>query len=179
MKKKVVSVSRSDEHRFSKKVCVSITVLEGLGVEDDAHCGKTVKHRSRVAVDPVQPNLRQVHLLHAELLCELEEKGFSVSPGDLGENILTEGIDVLALPRDAILRIGESAVIRVTGLRNPCGQIEEFQKGLLAALIENENKKSIPKAGIMGVVVSSGEVSPGDNIEVELPRIPHLALERV
>ena len=180
MKGNVVSVSRDGEHRFFKEVCSRIMLLENLGVEGDAHSGITVQHLSRVAADPSQPNLRQVHLIHSELFEELEQKGFSLSPGNLGENILTAGIDLLALPQNAVLRMGESARVRVTGLRNPCGQIDHFKKGLLEALLdEDEDGRLIRKARIMGVVLAGGLVSPGDEIEVELPPQPHFRLERV
>ncbi len=177
---KVVSVSRSGEHKFSKEVCEEIVLIKDFGVDGDAHAGVTVKHRSRVAVDPAQPNLRQVHLIHSELFNELEEKGFSVSPGDLGENILMEGIDLLALPRNSLLRIGNSAVVKVTGLRNPCEQINDFQKGLLAAVAcKDEEGNLIRKTGIMSVVLRSGSVFPGDRIKIELPSQPYRKLERV
>jgi MOSC domain-containing protein YiiM len=180
MEGRVVSVSRDGEHNFSKGVCEEIVLHEGLGVEGDSHAGVTVKHLSRVAVDPAQPNLRQVHLIHSELFDELKEMGFSISPGDLGENILTEGLDLLALPRNSILRLGDSAVVNVTGLRNPCKQIDDFQEGLLAEVAyKNERGNMVRKAGIMGVVLTSGPVSPGDRIEVELPPEPFLKLERV
>lgn len=95
----VISVSKSDEHTFSKQVLHSITLIAGDGVEGDAHCGKTVQHRSRVKADPTQPNLRQVHLIHSELFEELKEQGFDVAAADLGENITTRGIDLLSLPK--------------------------------------------------------------------------------
>jgi MOSC domain-containing protein YiiM len=177
---RVISVSRDGEHRFSKEVCDQIVLLEGLGVEGDAHAGVTVKHRSRVAANPTQPNLRQVHLIHSELLDELKEKGFSVFAGDLGENVLTEGLDLLALPRDSILRIGDSAVVKVTGLRNPCQQIDDFQIGLLAEVSYKDGEgKLVWKAGIMGVVLTGGSVSPKDRIKIDLPPKPHFELERV
>ena len=127
----VVSVSRDGEHRFSKVVTDEITLLSGLGVQGDAHAGTTVQHRSRVAADPTQPNLRQVHLIHAELHTELREQGFDVAPGQLGENITTTGVSLLALPRGTLLQIGADAVVEVTGLRNPCAQINDFQPGEL------------------------------------------------
>ena len=177
---RVVAVARDVEHRFSKQRVASVTILAALGVEDDAHQGVTVKHRSRVAAYPTQPNLRQVHLIHAELFMELATKGFEVSPAELGENITTEGVDLLGLPRNTVLRIGAEAVLEVTGLRNPCAQIERFQPGLLAAVIgSGPNGELIRKAGIMAVARTSGVVRPGDPIRVELPLPPHLPLERV
>jgi len=176
----VVSVSASSSHAFSKQMREHITLLVGLGVEGDAHCGSTVKHRSRVARDPAQPNLRQVHLLHEELLAELRASGFAVDPSDLGENITTRGLDLLRLPRGARLRIGSSAVVEVTGLRNPCIQIEHFQKGLKAAVLGRAADGSlIRKAGVMGVVTAGGHVRPRDEICVQLPAPPHCALEPV
>jgi MOSC domain-containing protein YiiM len=176
----VVAVSRDDQHNFSKVECDSITLLKGLGVEGDAHCGTTVKHRSRVKKDPTQPNLRQVHILQSELLKELQEKGFDVRPASLGENILIEGIDVLALPRDTALKIGESTVVQITGLRNPCLQLDNYQSGLTSAVLDRtETGEIIRKAGIMGIVLQGGVVKKGDSIEVELPAEPYQVLERV
>ena len=176
----VVAVSASSSHTFSKPPREHITLLANLGVEGDAHCGATVKHRSRVARNPQQPNLRQVHLLHQELLAEVGASGFAVAPSDLGENITTRGIDLLQLPRGTLLRIGSSAVVEVTGLRNPCDQIDRFQKGLKAAVLGRASDGSlIRKAGVMGVVTAGGIVRPHDDILVELPAPPHCALEPV
>jgi MOSC domain-containing protein YiiM len=177
---RVVAVALDAAHHFSKQPVEEIRVVAGVGIVGDAHAGVTVKHRSRVAVDPTQPNLRQVHLIHAELLDELQAKGFEVDPADLGENITTAGLNLLSLPRDAILRIGDEVVLEVTGLRNPCAQIERFQPGLLAAVLgRGPNNELILKAGIMTVVRTSGVIHPGDLIEVELPALPHVPLARV
>lgn len=176
----VISVARDDGHRFSKPTVSAIRLLVGLGVEGDAHCGATVRHRSRVAADPTAPNLRQVHMIQAELFDELAAKGFALRPGDLGENVLTSGIDLLALPRGARLALGPDTVVEVTGLRNPCAQIEGFAKGLLAAvLVRAEDGSLVRKAGIMAVVIAGGEVRPGDPIAVTLPAPPWSTLERV
>lgn len=176
----VVSVSLSGTHDFSKSAVAQVKLLAGLGVEGDAHKGVTVQHRSRVAQDPTQPNLRQVHLIHAELFDELAGKGFAVAAGQLGENITTSGIDLLALPVDAELHIGSSAIVKLTGLRNPCAQLDNFQPGLTAAVLDRApDGKLIRKAGIMGVVVAGGAVSAGDAIRINLPPEPHRALERV
>jgi MOSC domain-containing protein YiiM len=177
---RVIAVARDGEHRFSKETATAIKIVAGLGVEGDAHQGRLVKHRSRVKVDPNQPNLRQVHLIHAELFDELDLKGFRVQPAALGENITTQGIDLLALPRGTLLRIGDEAVLEVTGLRNPCRQIEQFQPGLLAAVAERRaDGRLIRKTGIMTVARRSGTVRPGDPIGVELPSLPHVPLDRV
>lgn len=176
---RVVNVSRSATHTLAKENLFAIQLLEGLGVDGDAHAGTTVKHRSRVARDPSQPNLRQVHLIHAELHDELRSGGFEVMPGQMGENITTRDIDLLGLPAGARLRIGE-AMIEVTGLRNPCAQLEEIQPGLMAAVLgRDEQGKLVRKAGVMGVVVGGGQVSVGDSITVELPTQPHHALDPV
>ena len=176
----VVAVSASPEHTFRKRSRDFIRLLAGLGIEGDAHCGETVKHRSRVAQNPDQPNLRQVHLIQAELFGDLESRGFSVEPGDLGENITTQGIDLLSLPVGAVLAIGADAVVEITGLRNPCAQIDSFQKGLLAAVLDTgDTGELIRKAGVMAVVRAGGEVGPGDEIAATLPPPPHRALERV
>ena len=176
----VVAVSCDARHGFSKPVADGgITLLAGLGVADDAHCGELVKHRSRVAVDPRQPNLRQVHLIHAELLDELAGQGFTLAAGDLGENILTRGIDLLGLSRGALLRIG-AAEIEITGLRNPCAQIERFQPGLLAAVLGcMPDGTLVRKCGVMGVVCSGGQVRAGDPIIVVPPAEDFVALAPV
>lgn len=176
----VTAVSRSSSHSFSKPNQASIRLLAGLGVEGDAHLGTTVKHRSRVAKDPTQPNLRQVHFIHSELFDELAGKGFAVVAGEMGENVTTRGIDLLNLPAGARLLLGESAVIEVTGLRNPCVQIDRFQKGLMKAVLgKDEQGNVIRKSGIMGIVLEGGEVRSGDAIRVELPPQPHRPLEVV
>ena len=176
----VTSVARSPEHTFGKPAEVSIRLLAGLGVEGDAHMGETVKHRSRVRRDPTRPNLRQVHLIHAELHDELRAAGFDVWAGQMGENVTTRGVDLLGLPAGTTLRLGEEAFVRVTGLRNPCRQLDGFQDGLMAAVLDRDEKGNlVRKAGIMGVVVAGGEVRPGDGIRVELPPEPHRPLEQV
>lgn len=176
----VVSLSTSDKHTFSKQPRSEVRLIEGIGLEGDAHAGETVKHRSRVAKDPTQPNLRQVHLIHTELLTELASAGFDVKPGDLGENITTEGLDLLGLPRDTQLHIGDTAVVQVTGLRNPCRQLDGFSPGLMSACIEkDDNGALILKSGIMGIVLEGGTIQVGDTIGVTLPTEPHIALERV
>ena len=176
----VVTVSTDPVHRFSKALRPEITLLAGLGVEGDAHLGMTVQHLSRIAADPTQPNLRQVHLIHAELFDELAGKGFAIAAGEMGENLTTRGIDLLALPRGTILHLGDEAQVEVTGLRNPCGQLDGFRPGLLAAVLDrDENGGLIRKAGIMGVVRAGGRVRPGDAIRVTLPDGPHVRLERV
>ncbi len=180
MKPVVTAVSLSATHTMSKPNAESIRLLAGLGVEGDAHAGETVKHRSRVARDPTQPNLRQVHLIHAELHDALRDRGFALEPGQMGENVTTRGIDLLGLPVGARLRLGEEAVVEVTGLRNPCYQLNGIQEGLMAATLDRDaNGKLIRKAGIMGIVRSGGTVRPGDAIAVTLPAEPHRALEKV
>ncbi|RLV78969.1 MOSC domain-containing protein [Streptomyces rapamycinicus] len=176
----VTAVSSNGEYSFTKPNRDSITLLTGLGVEDDVHAGVTVKHRSRVAQDPTQPNLRQVHLIHEELFAEVGTEGFKVLPGDLGENITTRGVDLLALPVGTLLRIGGEAVLEVTGLRNPCLQIDHFQNGLLKQVVgRDEAGNIIRKAGVMSIVREGGTVRPGDLIQAELPAGPHRPLDRV
>jgi MOSC domain-containing protein YiiM len=176
----VVAVSRSATHSFSKLDHDSIRLLAGVGVEGDAHAGVTVQHRSRVAIDPTQPNLRQVHLIHAELHEALRAAGFEVSSGQMGENVTTRGIELLALPVGARLHLGAAAVVEVTGLRTPCLQLDGLRPGLMAAVLDRDpDGKLIRKAGVMGIVVAGGEVRRGDPIRVELPPPPHHALDRV
>lgn len=180
MSPSVLAVSSSPAHTFSKSNQGSIRLLAGLGVEGDAHLGETVKHRSRVARDPRQPNLRQVHLIHAELHDELQAAGFAVSAGQMGENITTRGVDLLRLPTGTRLRLGTTAVVEITGLRNPCTQLDDFQQGLMAAVLgRDEHGALIRKAGIMAIVLAGGEITPGDPIIVELPPEPHQTLEPV
>ena len=158
----------------------AIRLLEGLGVEGDAHAGRLIKHRFRVKQDPTQPNLRQVHLIQAELHDELRGQGFAVEPGAMGENITTRGLDLLALPTGTLLHIGPEALVEVTGLRNPCRQLDGLSDGLLSACIDkDEDGNLIRKAGIMGVVLKGGTVAAGDGIEVELPATPHRPLQPV
>ncbi|MFE0753723.1 MOSC domain-containing protein [Inquilinus sp. NPDC058860] len=176
----VTAVGLSPTHDFSKPVLDMIRLLTGLGVEGDAHMGKTVKHRSRVKVDPTQPNLRQVHLIQGELHDELAAAGFTVVPGDLGENVTTRGIDLLGLPTGAKLRLGAEAVVEITGLRNPCSQIDGFRQGLLKLVVgRDEAGNLVRKAGVMGIVLAGGMVRSGDPIGIELPPEPHRPLERV
>jgi MOSC domain-containing protein YiiM len=176
----VTAVSSNGEYSFTKGNRDRITLLAGLGVEGDVHAGITVKHRSRVAQDPTQPNLRQVHLIHEELFAEVAREGFDVKAGDLGENITTRGIDLLGLPVGTRLHIGDEAIVEVTGLRNPCLQIENFRAGLLKQVVgRDEAGNVVRKAGIMSVVVTGGAVLPGDTIAVRLPEQPHRPLDRV
>jgi MOSC domain-containing protein YiiM len=173
----VTAVSRSAAHSLSKRTRASIRLLSGLGVEGDAHLGETVQHRSRVARDPTQPNLRQVHLIHAELHDELRAAGLAVSAGQMGENVTTRGVDLLGLATGTRLLLGDTAVVEVTGLRNPCVQLDRFRPGLMAAVLgRDEHGNLVRKAGIMGIVLAGGEVRPGDPIRVEPSPPPHRAL---
>ena len=176
----VEAVQKSGTHTLIKPGQPSIRLLAGLGVEGDAHLGVTVKHRSRVARDPSQPNLRQVHLIHAELHDELRARGFTVRSGEMGENITTRGVDLLHLPTGTRLHLGAEAVVELTGLRNPCAQLERLQTGLLEAVLDRDAQgQLIRKAGVMGIVLAGGEVRPADPIRVELPQEPHRPLQPV
>ena len=171
---RVESVNASPKHTLRKPRHLSIRLVEGVGVEGDAHAGATVKHRSRVRRDPTKPNLRQVHLIHAELHDELGARGFTVAAGQMGENVTTRGVDLLGLPAGTRLRLGGEAVVEVTGLRNPCIQLEKLQTGLMAAVLDRDAEGNlVRKAGVMAVVVAGGEVRPGDPIAIELPAPPH------
>jgi MOSC domain-containing protein YiiM len=173
----VAAVSRSPSHTLRKPNEATIRLVAGIGVEGDAHAGATVKHRSRVARDPTQANLRQVHLIHAELHDELQRRGFAVAPGEMGENVTTSGIDLLGLAAGAKLQLGEEAVVEITGLRNPCAQLDKIHRGLMAATLgRDEHGNLVRKAGVMGVVLRGGEVRPGDPIRVEPPPGPHRPL---
>jgi MOSC domain-containing protein YiiM len=174
---RIASLSRSPVHEFSKNAAETLRLLAGYGIEGDAHGGDRVQHRSRVAVDPTQPNLRQVHLLHTELLRELTEEGFAVGPGQLGENILTDGLDLLGLPTGTCLKLGDQAEIEITGLRNPCKQIDAFEPNLLRRLAyRNDAGEFVRLAGIMAVVLTTGRIRTGDTIRVRLPDEPHRPL---
>jgi MOSC domain-containing protein YiiM len=167
-------------HALSKQPRPSILLVAGLGVESDAHHGATVQHRSRVRRDPSQPNLRQVHLIHAELHDELRAAGFSVRAGEMGENVTTRGVDLLALPQAARLHLGGEAIVELTGLRNPCTQLDGLAPGLMEAVLDRDPQgKLIRKAGVMGVVVAGGDVRPGDPVQVAMPAEPHRPLEPV
>lgn len=180
MSARVVAVHRSDSHSFSKESVDAVELLAGLGVAGDAHAGARVKHRSRVKADPTQPNLRQVHLMHSELFDHLAESDFVVTPGDLGENVTTEGLDLLGLPVGTTLAVGPDALITFTGLRNPCGQLNGFADGLLKHLVyQDESGETVRLAGVMSVVVRSGTIRPGDSIAVSLPPEPHHPMERI
>jgi hypothetical protein len=176
----VTAVSSTGTHTMSKPNRESIRLLAGLGVEGDVHRGATVMHRSRVARDATQPNLRQVHLIHAELHDELRDGGFAVEAGQMGENVTTRGVDLLGLPSGTRLVMGDTAVVEITGLRTPCGQLDGIQPGLMAATMgRDDDGNLVRKAGVMGVVLTDGEVRPGDTITVELPAEPHLPLQPV
>ena len=177
---KVISLSKDQEHRFSKQICGSLDFIEGLGIDGDAHWGATVKHRSRVKIDPLQPNLRQVHLVQAELLSELRAKGFIVEAGTIGENILTKGVDLLSLPKNTHIELGDEVVLRITGLRNPCAQLDAYQEGLTQAVLARDaDGNLLLKAGVMAVVVKGGTAHVNDPIRIRLPREPYEKLERV
>lgn len=177
---KVVSLSKNDKHQFSKSICDSLILLKGLGIEGDAHCGETVQHRSRVQANPDQPNLRQVHLIHSEFIAELQDMGFDVKPGAIGENILTQGIELLSLPSNTRLKIGKSVVLRVTGLRNPCAQLDNYQEGLTKACLGRDDSGDlVRKSGIMAVVEVGGTMGINDPISVIYPSKPYEALDRV
>lgn len=177
---RVVAVSRSATHTMAKENVLCVRLLAGLGVEGDAHAGATVKHRSRVRQDPTQPNLRQVHLIQAELHDELRAKGFELVPGQMGENVTTRGVDLLALPKGSLLHLGPDAIVEVMGLRNPCTQLDGIRSGLMNAVLDREADGGLlRKAGIMGVVIRGGDVRTGDPIHVTFPEGPHMKLDRV
>lgn len=176
----VTAVSANETYSFSKPNRESIRLITGLGVEGDAHSGEKVQHRYRVKQDPTQPNLRQVHLIHAELHDELREQGFEVEAGQMGENVTTRGVDLPGLPTGTKLQLGPDVVVEITGLRNPCYQLDDFQKGLMAATLDHDDDGNlIRKAGVMSVVLVDGAVRPGDAIKIELPPQPHRPLEPV
>ncbi|WNV10926.1 MOSC domain-containing protein [Tardiphaga sp. 709] len=176
----VIAVCLRRGHHFSKTPSLSIRLLSGLGVEGDGHMGALVQHRYDRRRDPAKPNLRQVHLIPSELFDELRAKGLTIQPGDLGENVTTSGIELAALPTGTRLHLGASAVIELTGLREPCVLMDRFQQGLKAATQDRDaNGRAVYKAGVMAIVVSDGEVVPGDAIETVLPEGKQRPLEPV
>ena len=176
----IIALARSPVHRFTKDIVDHLDLVAGEGIAGDAHCGVTVKHRSRVAADPTQPNLRQVHLLQAEIFAELADRGFRIMAGDIGENVTTTGIDLINLPRGTVLACGAEVLLEVTGLRNPCAQLDNFQPGLTRALLGRKPDGGLlRKAGIMSIVRQGGTLRRGDSIRVILPPEPHEALDRV
>ncbi len=175
----VSAVHASPTHSMAKPTQASIRLIAGVGIEGDVHRGETVQHQSRVRSDATKPNLRQVHLIHAELHDELRDAGFDMAAGEMGENITTQGIDLLGLSTGTRLRLGSDAVVEVTGLRNPCHQLDGLRPGLMKAVLDrDEDGNLIRKAGVMSVVVTGGEVRAGDTIEVEPPS-EHVPLEPV
>lgn len=177
---RVLAVASAPAHQLSKQIVPEIRLVAGLGVEGDAHLGVTTQHQTQVRSDPTRINLRQVHLMHVELFDELAGKGYRLGPAVLGENITTQGIDLLSLPRDALLHIGADAVIRITGLRNPCRQLDGFQPGLAQAMLgKDADGALIRKAGVMGVVIAGGAIRAGDPIDVRLPDRPFSPLQPV
>ena len=176
----IQALARDGAHRFSKQPVESLQLLTGLGVEGDAHAGVTVKHRSRVARDPSQPNLRQLHLLHAEIFDELAPQGFALKPGDIGENVTTRGLDLLGLATGTRLCLGREAIIEITGLRNPCAQLDHFRPGLMAAMLGRDAAGGlIRKSGVMAIVLQGGVLRMGDPIIVIPPAGPHRPLQPV
>jgi MOSC domain-containing protein YiiM len=174
----VAAVCRSASHTLVKPSAESIRLVAGLGVEGDAHLGERVKHRSRVRRDPTAPNRRQVHVIHGELHDELRAGGFDVAPGQMGENVTTRGVDLLGLPAGTRLRLGDSALVEITGTRNPCTQLDGIRPGLMQATLDRDaDGNLVRKAGVMGIVLQGGEVRPGDAVVLELPPPPHQALE--
>jgi MOSC domain-containing protein YiiM len=176
----ILALASDGAHRFSKQPVESLKLLAGLGVEGDAHAGVTVKHRSRVARDPSQPNLRQLHLLHAEIFEELAPHGFTLKPGDIGENVTTRGIDLLGLGTGTRLCLGREAIIEITGLRNPCAQLDHFQAGLMAAMLGRGAEGGlIRKSGVMAIVLQGGVLRVSDPIIAIAPEGPHRPLQPV
>jgi hypothetical protein len=174
---RIEQLHRSRDHTFAKARETTLALIAGLGVDGDAHQGAAVQHRSRVAVDASQPNLRQVHLIAAELYDELRQRGFSVVPGQMGENITTRGLDLCDLPTGTILRLGGRVLVALTGLRNPCQQLDQFESGLMAAVLDrDEAGHLVRRAGVMAVVVHGGAVAVDDEISVSFPPGPPIPL---
>jgi MOSC domain-containing protein YiiM len=177
---KVIAVASAPTHQLAKRPATEICLLPGLGVAGDAHAGRTTQHQSQIRKDPTKPNLRQVHLIHAELFDELAAHGFHVSASELGENITTSGIDLLGLPRGTRLLLGSDAVVEVTVLRTPCRQLEAFMPGLPQALLgKDADGELLQKPGVMAIVLTGGAVRTNDVIRVQPPTEPHVKLRPV
>ena len=177
MNAKVIAVSRKATHKFSKNNQLAIDLVAGFGVSGDAHYGQTVQHRYDKKKDPNRPNLRQVHLIQSELFDWVANKGYAIAPGDLGENITTRGIDLLALPLGTRLKLGESAIVELTGLRHPCKLINSLGQNLMDVMKDSTPKGEMrPKAGVMSVVIESGKIMPDDEVVVFLPNGPFVPL---
>jgi MOSC domain-containing protein YiiM len=172
----VVAVHRKEEYGVFKEIQESVHLVKGFGVQGDAHMGTLVQHRYNKKQNPNQPNLRQVHLIQAELFDDLKELGLIVKPGEMGENITTRNIDIINLPLDTKLHLGDSAILQLTGLREPCGQLNTVQKGLKNAVLDESGKSRV---GVMSVVLRGGAVKADDLIRVELPSEPHQDLQPV
>lgn len=173
----VVAVNSNPRHMVSKTVRANIRAIAGIGIENDAHAGELDQHRRRFFLDRTRPNLRQVHLIQSELFAELSAKGFNVTPGLMGENITTRGIDLLRLPQDTVLQIGDNAKIRITGLRTPCRKLDRLERGLMKAVLDKDTDgELLRKAGVMAIVLTGGEIRSGDQIKIELPPEPHKKL---
>lgn len=177
---RIEALHSSPSHSLKKETTSSLEIIKGLGVKGDAHMGAKIKHVYRVRKDPNEPNLRQVHIIHAELFDELKTKDFDISFGEMGENITCSGLDILSLPTDTELQMGVSTRLKVTGLRNPCAQLDSIKKGLMKACLDrNQSGEMIPKVGIMTIVLEGGIINQGDEIKVVFPPEPHRKLEAV
>jgi MOSC domain-containing protein YiiM len=174
MTPQVTSVSLNPLHTFSKRPVPEIRILAHHGVEGDAHAGEKVQHLYRVRKNPNAPNLCQVHLIAEEFLEELRTQNFPIEPGQLGENIIVRSLDLCSLSVGATLRLGSDALIEITGLRDPCNQLNTLRPGLMkACLARSLDGTLIRKAGVMAIALVSGSVRPGDPIHLTLPPHPH------
>lgn len=172
----VIGVHVGSAHTFSKTSQDVIRLIENHGVEGDAHAGSCDQHLFHIRRFGEQPNLRQVHLIQAEFFDEVAEKEHVVRSGELGENITTRSVDLLNLPTGTRLQLGRDAIIELTGLRNPCHQIDQFQEGLLQHCKEATPNGVVRKAGVMAIVLHGGDVKANDRIMVDLPAGPHRPL---
>lgn len=176
----VESVHRSESHDFTKATVEEVVLVAGVGIEGDAHAGATVQHVSRKKKDADRPNLRQVHLVSAELHEELVADGFDLDHGGFGENLVTRGIALGDLPVGTTLALGDDAIIVLTGLRDPCAQIDRHREGLRAAVAFDPGEgPKLFRDGAMAMVVRGGVVRTGDPIGVALPPEPHHPMRKV
>jgi len=176
---RVVGLARDGRNGFSKSAMDTICLIQGQGVEGDAHSGPFVRHRYLARRQPRLPNLRQVHLIPSELFEALRNAGYDLHPGDLGDNIATAGLDLETLPMGALLDLGSEACIELTGLRTPCVLIDRFRTGLKRQMVCSEPVAPRFRCGVMSIVRTGGRLAVGDPIRVRLPPKPWTDLPAV
>lgn len=172
----VLAVSADRGHRFRKMPQRDILLVEGHGVEGDAHAGPFVRHRYLARRQPRLPNLRQVHLIPSALFGTLRRCGYEIGAGGLGENVTTAGLNLEEMPLGTRILLGQTASVELIGLRTPCVLIDRFRSGLKQHLLAFAKTGPAFRCGVMGVVRTGGRVAAGDVARVVLPSPPVRAL---